>query len=512
MLASSWVLAGACVSANEEIRHSAGTNRVIFLLAVEEDQQPVEVIGSAILTAQTPMSRRELTSNPDRLVLISIPVGPDARIHDDVPGFEATDSSNLRLEIAPPPGLPARFEENRTAVMRTALPTDAAVLTARTNSERFEADVTIEAVIRKRMSLLATFDPEHCRPPTLGPLRPFSLASAILGEEGTLHSAAWIDDELAALGSGQRVVVAKRGEPFRLPEPGEFSPEAISASAPEFGLGEDPKVFHLLTRGSRSNTLHLVGAIDGTGPVGTPRGFAVELRTDASGIVGVDTTTITPASLVKVATHTGGLAIAIGYGGMSMLIVPEVSRTSPFAAPGAENWPRALIGTDDPERPFLATTRGHVHEFNTSTRSWESSSPSSVLDTRYMSLASGRDEAGEEEQWIGGEDGTLFRRTGGGPWIPVRLRVPPRFRPCVATAVPLGDITAMGIEGGYLYLASSGCDAVLVVRRSDLCTSVLALEASEPESISGNYVSFVAGNGRMLLLRGNAGLFEAELY
>ncbi|MCK6548093.1 hypothetical protein L6R52_19740 [Myxococcota bacterium] len=404
----------------------------------------------------------------------------------DYPAFDELRASELSVTIdTPPRGKTTVVSPNGLARTSGAIPAAARVL-APGPGGLLEPRVGSNVRAFDELTLHVPVDPEHCRVPGQSLLVPFAsnrdpFAAMPRGSRPRspwIRHLAWLDDDTVLVTTWTDVAVVARGG--TLTDPAKIvrllDVEPMDDGGPRMWQSAlDP------APGPRRRAWAVGGVIDGA------LGWLWELAIDARGIELVSTTT-TSAMLTGVVVEGDGRVLVSTRDGQLFTRAPA---GGPLVAAGsidtyAEDDADLVMffRTGNSEYPIAAGSRARLHLFEAATGSWVyehliQMGISAAEPLEFEAIAAGTTARGAPELWAGANRGYLFRKLGLGRWERIELALPPRFGDCGGTDEDTGQIVyrkhlvGLATTDAHLHIAPTECNAVIQVRRDDLCTSVL---------------------------------------
>ena len=223
-------------------------------------------------------------------------------------------------------------------------------------------------------------------------------------------------------------------------------------------------------------TVVVVGSVDGVGRV-----WELTLSADGLEFVGTATVVGGPSPmpfLTDVTIDPEGNAVAVGDLGALLFRRPgEAAFTGSAQLPSSKT-ARRVIATGDAQRPHLTSTDdGQVHHGNLLTGAITRRDISDGLNSVHAYGMAAADAG--HELWLSAWKGMVFRRGHHGDWQRFALHAPPELAACstserLRSGYLVDDhIMDVALDGVYAYLILEQCNAVVRVRRSDLCVSFI---------------------------------------
>ena len=458
-----------------------------------------------------------------------------------VPGFTAGDLPSVRLGPTAP-AAPALLTSGRVE-QEVPRPDD-------TRYWRGDAATAARAVGPAEVAddlaalkLTAAYDPESCRPPGTGVLTPYGGVSEPLGELGappffgSLRDVVIVDD---ILDSGRTLHFAKallalgfessgmflftRGRPLTRADHAGPPPRAVFS------------VLDLLGPQPGSADIEAV-AIDPTSPLDARRVAVVATASDRA----VDPEVVTSAllwmsltqdglTLVRTGTVTTGPRLRdVSFAPDGRWMLTADRGVAYFGAPGAEvpvpgryaepiaAEARRGTWTPDPERPWVITARSALYTYFETIQRWVAQPVRGQVDENlyFIGLAAA-DVGGRTEVWTGGAGGLLYASRGGGEFEFVSPATPPRLGGCTqqpgeARPLYVQDVSDVAIDGERVFLLPDDCTAIMQVRLTDGCSSLLTLEGLEVLAANRVLRGLDLRDGRLVAVGRDGKVWEARL-
>ena len=476
-----------------------------FAVFLRSDGAPSSV--SPVLGAGAGLERRLELALPPEERRFALLLFDDAELRRAVPHFDPGRAVELALEIATPPHRAEVDTELRGAPSRTRhrLPGPTRVLLGEVQAGLREASgleplTLADSGLAEALTLVAPVALAPCDLPGQSPLVTFASEPAPLaaleaqrGLRLYTQQVLWIDDERALVVGTWMLAVVTRGASVA---PSERLILSVEDPASRGYVHISRAHIAPMAPGASRREILFVGGWPGTaeheaygkvwrawlGPEGlTFDGALLELP---------------DVFLLGVAmTPDGREAVVVGAGGRAFRRAHPEAEIVEDGRIGGGLAANRVTHTGDLERPFLAATRGTLHHWDARSRAWSVGTQlaSNLLggpeSLTIYGLSAHRSAAGEIEAWAVGTGGMMARLQGiTREWAFVReLAYPTAFGPCGSTqgtggpvelARSLSDVT---LDDTHVFIAPSDCSAVLQVRRSDLCTSLIAPEGEAPQ-------------------------------
>ena len=441
----------------------------------------------------------ELTAEESEAVLLELDRSALLLRHPD---FVMERAEELEVELrAPPPAEVVRGVDPLRATKETAIDAAGTRLTDLLDESSLEADSARARAILSQLTLTLPIDPEHCRP-TDAAFVPFGREAALISDPDRMARSldgALLLGSRALLRTRLAVHLVDRGGAIdRL---GSFEAALLGDSSFLTDFALDPTSGRLMAA------------------VITPRGLApsasavVELSPTSTSIEYVRSVLeLDPGELEGIAISREGRTAALGENGSVHLEEPNGSfSVRKIDDPAEDPKARTISWTDDPARPLIATSRNRIQVWDRDTDRFAAEVV--VLPTE-VSLHLDAIATDGAEIWTAGSGGFLMRLTGG-VFERIEPKLPPRYVGC-ATQGGVGlfvdDILDLALYDGYAYAVLAKCSALMAIRMSDRCVSLLSVDGAEPhllqEEVDGLRSVDVAGGevlvtdaaGRALIL------------
>lgn len=425
-------------------------------------------------------------------------------------GFLAPRARELEARLEAPPD-PVRRDPRETGdVLSLPVPETADLYFGEVS--RGAVELTLREDVYPRIATSVTLqipiDAEYCRIPNQSKMEVFGPGEYILqgftAEEGSVahfDQLEWLSDgNLLAL-TWMNILLVKEGEPLT---PG---PRALRLleTVPTAREGVRTVRFAIDPR-TKADPVKRILVVGAALDFDLSKIWEVELRGEELVLV---TETSTIGELTDVAILDDGSEWFGARGGKILRRNSgELEPISLDIIQGDVGAPRFLV-LNDPVRPLLVTTQTRAHfldpvtqRFESTTLLQEGAAAGDPID--FVAVAAGRDPSGGLEIWIGGERGAIFRHLNGS-WKRMSFVYPPRIFNCGARAdsgefVYTERFTGAALSSDYLHLVMSECNAILQVRRSDQCVSILSRNdeilapiAQKSKSVAAREGSVVVG-------------------
>jgi hypothetical protein len=432
-----------------------------------------------------------------------------AALSDAAPGFDASRAGEIRATIdAPPPSLVLEGNDPFHQTARAALPAGAILYHGQIASGAASLGPADESKtpVRDRVTLHIPYDPEYCRIPNEAELTSFGDGDVPLTFKDPKRNLepviglAWLDDDRLAVLTSEYVFALSRGG--HVNDDGDLLtlvPNPTSTSSMRlyhFALDPNPGA-----SGRRHVVVVANGNIDSA---------VYDVAIDRSNRVTVTATaTLANQTIRDTTVDATGRVLVGGVGGTVFAReagAPSFARSADLNLAYFSDGIDRILATGDRDSPYFATTLSRGHLFDRATGQWLYDDNMSVAigvvhAIRFNAIASGRTADGSLDLWAAGQAGVTWRRTGGGPWAATKLLVPPRARGCSgpdAGGALIAQYQDLAMSTGYLHIAIDGCDAVLQVRRSDLCMSVATWTGHEIQSGKTTFATVAVREGEVV--------------
>ena len=225
-----------------------------------------------------------------------------------------------------------------------------------------------------------------------------------------------------------------------------------------------------------------------------------DLALSAAGLQMIGTSTIAaatrPERLWDITIDHRGRHIVTGEVGTVLVREPPAVHFAPAPRLPTDKSTRIVMATGVDARPHLAgVDDGRLFEGDLVSGLWEEHPVGGRAESVHLLAIDLTDNA--EEVWVAGWKGLLLRRLGRDPWQTIEPAFPVAYEPCTAGGGELpkvigGDLEGVTLDDEHAYVLSENCNAVLRLRRSDLCSSVVTLAdaaVGPPEFEGGALVS-----------------------
>lgn len=494
----------ACRGAEVTVLDLAAVEGAAFLV-FDRPGRPLRIDGPLVVEAGRLRSGRlpalQLETSADRLLLVTFDL---ARLAREVPGFYPAEAPQLRL------GGPT--DEPTGEVRVTEWRPARALASVSTIEPGSSALVPRGWEDLPELSLGVPRDPEHCRPS-------WSWLSAFDGASGRIPMRAG-SPRIQSAGRGKALLVwrdlhlLERGRPFTA-GPGTWV-EASTLGPP--GV-EDARVVAARVDPSRSGEPQRVWtAVSGRRFDGGAAAWLVELRLEQGGLTRVSSSTIALVGEgVDDLDVDGEGRVMLSHRGRVWLRAPDgVVSVSDLSLADGGGRSNRIGATGLASRPIVASTDGRVHIYLASTQRWipiDLERPSNIR-AFVWSFAFLR---GPTEWWASGSRASLFRTFDGEDWSLLRPELPPRFEACGIREASgrLGtDRTFSGLGGDqrHLFVVARDCAALLAVRRTDLCTSLLGRDDGPPEAQPEalGFADLAMGEGELWVVSGDGEVLVSD--
>jgi hypothetical protein len=450
-------------------------------------------------------------------------VGIDAdSLSKSAPGFVPARAEEITATLGtPPPSIALEPGDSAHPIAGTKVPDDAMVWTRPIDgADRplVPSDET-KTPVRGVVTLHIPYDPEFCRIPNETDLAPFGAmpvpfrnTSSSTGAVAIIHDVAWLDPD--------RIVGMTDAVVFALKRGGTIEDDAILWIGRAKGSTvavEYLSHFALDPRPDDNGRRRIV-------VVATLPNSDISLSYIHDVAIGADdrpmnlaTSTIADLSLRDAAIDSSGRVVAAGVGGGIWVRDPNEASFHrmgqlDLAFPGRDGVDR-LHATGSGATPFVATTLSRIHTYDPVTTEWNyeqgmEGSIGIIDSARFFAIANGPATEPLLDVWVGGIDGLVFRDADPTHWIRPSIHLPPRLAPC-GTGSPEPSIftsyNALAINGDYVHGAVASCTAIIQIRRSDLCGSVLTPKGVMPAEAKQSFSALDAID-RHLVVGGEGGI------
>lgn len=359
-------------------------------------------------------------------------------------------------------------------------------------------------------------DPEHCRPDGWSGLAPYGSELHPLGELAPaerliIPRVAVVDAARVLLTSGAAgLALLERGRAFsprgaaNLLAPEDFTPAGtigaafVSVARAPRHLESGPARFWALLEAQRG---------------GEPfEGWLLELRVDAG--------ELRPGELVPLGTgraddldvNLEGDVVVTGRGAPVRVLRASTRSLETVTDLGLEEHetaPRRVHWTGVAAHPLLASTLSWVHLYAPRDEGWHSTRLRAAGEPpRWVRGLVSVPE--EEDLWISGGAGTLFRRQGSGAWTHRALSFPPRWAGCAQGTDHLRHaFESLTLLGEHLLLLPRGCRAILTVRRRDECVALIDADGAVRAHLE-SLVSLAVAEDQIVAVGERGALWFAE--
>lgn len=432
----------------------------------------------------------ELEEEERRFIFVALKKGV---IH---PAFVPARAAEIEgLLEAPPPGLvvePSAANGRLTGKLR--LPDDATLLTSALDGDDLRPVEPGEFDLTDRITIRIPVNPEYCQNVGQTELAPYAADARPIPASDTINTVHLLDEGRLLVADSTRIFIVPRGgvtdtstrpgplwsvfdDPAGMPKDSLRSvavgPKRPDGSLPVVAVGGEYVVEPTY---ARAWPLRIEGdRIVQEGP-------SVQTAGDAFRSVG-----FTPDGRVWIGGNEGIIATLDEDGALATaVILPHRDDLHDYTA--------AIHATGDSEYPLMISTRSRVHVLDRE-GTWTSQfiqrggilGPDPLV---FFGLGLVRDQEGAE-LWAVGSRSQIARRRDDGSFIlledeEMTLSYPPRFEACASSRNP-GEpldfnrhIFAAAIGSAYVHLAYENCSALVAVRRSDLCVSMVPRRGAPP--------------------------------
>lgn len=457
------------------------TDGAVFFVSVSEASAPLRLEGPLILEGGTRRAGRApawvMEPEEARLFVIGVPV---ERVAEEVPGFDPEEAQALTLATVPPGEIGA--ERWWRPLPPAAKTWEVNLKTGAPSPAELPADLSLVLGVPR--------DPEHCRPGDWPPLEPYAQVLAPLDYPpvSVRNSAPAVHplDHRRALLVWHHLALVEREGPFAPrtegPHPNVFP--AVRFADP--GLLAPTFVAVALEKAPRDPHARRVWAlIDGVRDDAT-EAWLHELRLEDGALIPVTSFALGGVVADDLDVDAEGKVLVVARGGPVLVLAAgatAVEALPPLPLSEVERFTSRARWTGLDHEPVLVTTASQLLLYSVATRRWL---PTAVRvigeNVLFHSLAPSRDG----ELWAAGSRGTLYRKRGHEPWDLTSFDLPPRGAPCLLTdgtdqAPRLPSFTGLTHLGDHTFALPRECSALVAIRRSDLCTSMIeGAEGIEP--------------------------------
>ncbi len=510
-----------------DLTQGAGDEVVFFVVfdeanAIARTTTPLRLDADGASGGEAP----SITLERDEASVVLVRFGLDTL----VTGYEPERFDDLEIRIAPPPAeRTRRLAPGGRTVSDSALPPTATLARVELRAEGdalapLDAGERLASGVRTGLTLTTPIDPEFCRNVDAEPLRPFGAAASVGVVEpepfGTLRAVAHVEPDVLLVGTGSALYVLRRGGVVSAPPltpgtPGPWLPYETLAPEPN-GLGNGSVAVDPTTAGQASRRVVLTVETDLGGELF--RGYVFELTYQDGTIGDVVTATVVETRVRDVAFAEDGSYAVVGDEGTFVVVSPDGAiRAYPIPPPnGTRDEARTVVATQDPEFPWIAGTRNRLHRLAVARGAWSTQgvTPPSQESLHFVGLTSSTDGA-PARSWALGAAGLLMTFEDG-EWVKQPLLMPPAFGPCspsgaVAEPELTGPMEAMAQSGGYLYTVAKGCTGFPVVRETDRCVSMLAIEGRPVELVDDFIEAAEVSNGELVVVGHRGEVYAARV-
>jgi hypothetical protein len=417
----------------------------------------------------------------------------------------------LEVQKAPPPEVPKPRHRDHESTLLLAVPADAGLYfgEVREGMITFVEREETRAEITANITLEIPIDPEYCRIPDqssldlLGP-DPYVMQEFSIEEQSVAHfdQLEWLDEQRFLALTWMDMVVIEAGAPV-VPGPHALRLLEEQPTAQE-GLRLVRFAIDPRTRDSSVLRILVVGA---ELKEKYSKVWELELRDGALSLL---TETSTAGEMTDVVILEDGSEWFGLRGGVLLkrdAATGELHDIPLEVFEGDVGWTR-LLALDDAELPLLVTTQTRAHLYHRDIDRFlheillqEGAAAGDPID--FGALAVDRSSDGKLDIWLGGERGALFRYLGGVGWRRVTLNYPPRILNCGAREdsgeyVYPGRFSGAAISRDYVHLILTDCNAILQVRRSDQCVSLVTRGDVELMPVQQKTKSVAAREGSLV--------------
>lgn len=497
------LLVAGC-SSREVVRLEIGSLEIErgFLVVVGGNNEPkylselFGISGGEVTFGRLPNFETDVPEDSALVVTVEL-----SELEEKIDYFERSRIDELAVEIGGPPEKLIYVEERRA--FRHKFLDSTVVYEFSDSGAAVEGDEDTREILNK-ISLLSPIEPENCGPQELGELVDFTARSELeippekelRDQYANFADTIYIDENRVLARSGLGLYLARRGERFRS-VPGGYGLRGTAIYAEDIQKDVTSNFHYLtMTLDPRPQPLGASRAWIGAGEYNS---LGLEEGLMIGAIVTEDGVELSPEKKILERpplgfAHDAEGNIAVRTNSERVFVVPAMGEI--IELPSLEipfpSFPTSMIHTGDRRYPWLLGSAGRVHLYDSETNRFDMTM---IPGTRGRSvdlngLVAARTPEGELELWAMGEGGLVVRKRGAGPWENVRLVMPPRYADCAGGGVfpdlvleaPLDKAAA---AGDHFYVTTRGCEAVLRVRRSDACVSLVKLADREIEKVSG---------------------------
>jgi hypothetical protein len=299
--------------------------------------------------------------------------------------------------------------------------------------------------------------------------------------------------------------VLERGggiDPARSWDSGELGGPGLTASVTDFAVDPVP---------TPGGGVRIMAAIRRDRAAGPNDSLLVELRLDTS--IELVRTATQAVELESVSISSEGRTAALSEQGEVALEEEDGSYSSrTIDDPSPDPKARSLEWIDPSQ--LVATSRNRIHFWD---RSTDRFAAQVIVLPDQTSLHVFALHAGDGEVWAGGNGGWLARIDQGEV---ERLAVvpPPRHAACSTAqgdpSIFEDEVVDLALISGYAFVLLKRCSAVIAIRRSDRCMSLLDLDGGPPHLLDGEVdgLRAIDARGGVLLVGDARGrLFNVDL-
>lgn len=468
-----------------------------FLVVLDDQDRPTRTseffgISSDQKISFGELPSFELTKNERGAVLVALDIAGLSAFT----GFDASRSAELRVVLEAPPESPEVEdpEENDPVrgVLRAAIPDSARFISVESEGhdrvlESTPAPDALAQAIRQSIRLSVPIDFEYCRLPGSAPKMrslagsPTSFREVDQGQDTAgsyFRHMERLDDGRIILISWSGIFLVRADAPFVM-DGRHYLPFPMSGIAPS-AFAIDPRP----DPSGRKTILVTAGDPHLAQP---PRGA---LRTYTLG----------DDDLQYVSSST--LSFPLGevlIGGDGRVLIGLLSDTQLYERPagadafelmplpgrGGDGGVSHLAATHDPELPYVATTHGRVHFYDSRSAMWgheDIENPGVLRLERVRPMQVAIAPRGDDfEVYVGGQYGLIFQRSIRGEWSSFTIPLPPRGYACSKSADATGPGAIPGIEGlavvdDHLLATLGQCSPLFVIDQSRTCSAVIPPE------------------------------------
>lgn len=401
----------------------------------------------------------------ETLVLVGLTAGALA---DAEPAFIVDRITDVELRRGAPP----EASTWRASAGLADLPIpSSAVLLALEDGALAPASSAITDALVARLAVTVPIDPEHCGAGLPSELRAFGAEGELLPgapDGGAIDRVVRIDEDrvIGVTRFGGVLHVFTRG--------GAIGPALVLPAAPG-GLAEA----NGLAFDEATQRVIVAGRVVTCGEApGCELGTVWEVSIGAEGLEGAETSTraagheLTSVAVDRlgrtIVTGTDGLVFVRDRGSSAFVRAPSLPTHEPRGERADLDHVIALVGPGA-MHALAGVFRIFSGDVTVPNVDFEELAGLAGQTTRFRSLA----EAPDGELWVVSRPSALLRGRVGEGFTRVEPRLPPSYAPCVdQTGEAPIEWRAVALDDRHAYVVTE-CSALLRIRRSDLCTSVV---------------------------------------